>query len=64
MATSIKRVSLRLHSPVPGRDVHEIMTSPALSIYGRTAHITVIARRSRYFAGARFLKRGANDLVR
>ncbi|KAF7558809.1 hypothetical protein G7046_g5356 [Stylonectria norvegica] len=34
----------------------------ALSIYGRTAHITVIARRSRYFAGARFLKRGANDL--
>ncbi|KYK61913.1 hypothetical protein DCS_03058 [Drechmeria coniospora] len=34
----------------------------ALSIYGRTAHITVIARRSRHFAGARFLKRGANDL--
>ncbi|PHH76447.1 hypothetical protein CDD80_1530 [Ophiocordyceps camponoti-rufipedis] len=34
----------------------------ALSIYGRTAHITVIARRSRLFAGARFLKRGANDL--
>ncbi|MBE3041872.1 hypothetical protein IMZ48_04675 [Candidatus Bathyarchaeota archaeon] len=35
----------------------------ALSIYGRTAHITIIARRSRHFAGARFLKRGANDLV-
>jgi hypothetical protein len=35
----------------------------ALSIYGRTVYITVIARRSRYFAGARFLKRGANDLV-
>lgn len=34
----------------------------ALSIYGRTAYITVIARRSRHFAGARFLKRGANDL--
>jgi len=33
-----------------------------LSIYGRTVYITVIARRSRYFAGARFLKRGANDL--
>ncbi|KAI1818345.1 SacI homology domain-containing protein [Poronia punctata] len=27
-----------------------------------TAHITIIARRSRFFAGARFLKRGANDL--
>lgn len=35
----------------------------ALSIYGRTVHITIIARRSRFFAGARFLKRGANDLV-
>ncbi len=35
----------------------------ALSIYGRTVYITIIARRSRYFAGARFLKRGANDLV-
>lgn len=35
----------------------------ALSIYGRTVYITVIARRSRFFAGARFLKRGANDLV-
>lgn len=40
-----------------------VLTRKALSIYGRTAHITVIARRSRYFAGARFLKRGANDLV-
>ncbi len=36
----------------------------ALSIYGRTVYITIIARRSRFFAGARFLKRGANDLVR
>lgn len=34
----------------------------AVSVYGRSAHITVIARRSRHFAGARFLKRGANDL--
>ena len=36
----------------------------ALSVYGRTVHITIIARRSRFFAGARFLKRGANDLVK
>ncbi|KHN99282.1 SacI domain-containing protein [Metarhizium album ARSEF 1941] len=42
--------------------IHGYVDQAALSIYGRTAHITVIARRSRYFAGARFLKRGANDL--
>ncbi|OLL25504.1 Polyphosphoinositide phosphatase [Neolecta irregularis DAH-3] len=32
-----------------------------VSVYGRSVFITVIARRSRYFAGARFLKRGVND---
>ncbi|KAI0200275.1 SacI homology domain-containing protein [Astrocystis sublimbata] len=42
--------------------VHGYIDQSAISVYGRTAHITVIARRSRYFAGARFLKRGANDL--
>ncbi|KAG6042941.1 hypothetical protein E4U17_001163 [Claviceps sp. LM77 group G4] len=42
--------------------IHGYVDQAALSIYGRTAHITVIARRSRHFAGARFLKRGANDL--
>ncbi len=44
--------------------IHGYIDQSALSIYGRTVFITVIARRSRYFAGARFLKRGANDLVR
>lgn len=43
--------------------IHGYIDQAALSIYGRTAHITVIARRSRYFAGARFHKRGANDWV-
>ncbi|KAI1395884.1 SacI homology domain-containing protein [Hypoxylon fuscum] len=42
--------------------IHGYIDQAAISIYGRTAHITIIARRSRYFAGARFLKRGANDL--
>lgn len=42
--------------------IHGYIDQAALSIYGKTAHITVIARRSRFFAGARFLKRGANDL--
>ncbi|KAH7349353.1 polyphosphoinositide phosphatase [Plectosphaerella cucumerina] len=42
--------------------IHGYIDQAALSIYGRSAHITIIARRSRFFAGARFLKRGANDL--
>lgn len=42
--------------------IHGYIDQAALSIYGRTVYITVIARRSRQFAGARFLKRGANDL--
>lgn len=41
--------------------IHGYIDQAALSIYGRTVHITIIARRSRVFAGARFLKRGAND---
>lgn len=42
--------------------IYGYIDQAAVSVYGRTAHITIIARRSRYFAGARFLKRGANDL--
>ncbi|KUJ07026.1 uncharacterized protein LY89DRAFT_602159 [Mollisia scopiformis] len=42
--------------------IHGYIDQSALSIYGRSVYITIIARRSRYFAGARFLKRGANDL--
>ena len=34
-----------------------------ISIYGQNVFVTLIARRSRYFAGARFLKRGVNDQV-
>ncbi|KAL9113050.1 MAG: hypothetical protein Q9227_002662 [Pyrenula ochraceoflavens] len=43
--------------------VHGYVDQAALSIYwGRSVYVTIIARRSRFFAGARFLKRGANDL--
>ncbi|TAQ86955.1 hypothetical protein B7494_g4710 [Chlorociboria aeruginascens] len=42
--------------------IHGYIDQSALTVYGRTVYITIIARRSRYFAGARFLKRGANDL--
>ena len=43
--------------------IHGYIDQAALSVYwGRIVHITIIARRSRFFAGARYLKRGANDL--
>ena len=42
--------------------VHGYVDQATLSVYGRAVYITIIARRSRFFAGARFLKRGANDL--
>jgi hypothetical protein len=42
--------------------IHGHVDQTALSIYGRLVYVTLIARRSRFFAGARFLKRGANDL--
>ena len=42
--------------------IHGCINQSSIDVYGRTAYITLIARRSRFFAGARFLKRGANDL--
>ncbi|PWY87067.1 polyphosphoinositide phosphatase Fig4 [Aspergillus sclerotioniger CBS 115572] len=42
--------------------IHGYVEQAKMSVYGRLVYITIIARRSRFFAGARFLKRGANDL--
>jgi hypothetical protein len=42
--------------------IHGYVDQSKMSVYGRPVYITIIARRSRFFAGARFLKRGANDL--
>lgn len=42
--------------------IHGFIDQSAIDVFGRRLYITVIARRSRFFAGARFLKRGANDL--
>ena len=42
--------------------IHGFIDQASLDIFGRKVNITIIARRSRFFAGARFLKRGANDL--
>ena len=32
-----------------------------LTVLGRVVYVTLIARRSRYYAGARYLKRGVNE---
>ncbi|KAJ5770290.1 uncharacterized protein N7511_002341 [Penicillium nucicola] len=42
--------------------IHGYVDQSKMSVYGRLVYITLIARRSRFFAGARFLKRGANDV--
>ncbi|KAF2019995.1 hypothetical protein BU24DRAFT_365769 [Aaosphaeria arxii CBS 175.79] len=42
--------------------IHGYIDQSSLNVYGRRVFITIIARRSRFFAGARFLKRGSNDL--
>lgn len=41
--------------------VHGYVDQAALNVFGRRVYITIIARRSRHFAGARYLKRGSND---
>jgi hypothetical protein len=33
----------------------------ACSVFGRLLTLTLMSRRSRYFAGTRYLKRGLND---
>ncbi|EWC45362.1 hypothetical protein DRE_00761 [Drechslerella stenobrocha 248] len=42
--------------------LHGFLDQCKISVFGRPIYVTIIARRSRYFAGARFLKRGTNDL--
>ncbi|KAL8789287.1 MAG: hypothetical protein Q9213_001210 [Squamulea squamosa] len=42
--------------------IHGFVDQTNISIHARIVAVTVIARRSRLFAGARYLKRGANDL--
>ncbi|GFR42965.1 hypothetical protein Agub_g3963, partial [Astrephomene gubernaculifera] len=41
--------------------IHGFWEQRRLSIYGRPLTLTLIARRSRHFAGTRFRKRGIND---
>lgn len=41
--------------------IHGFIDQAKISIFGKKIYITIIARRSHHFAGARFLKRGVND---
>ncbi|KAI0507679.1 hypothetical protein KFK09_013807 [Dendrobium nobile] len=41
--------------------VYGFFTQAKLSIYGKNFRLTLIARRSRHYAGTRYLKRGVND---
>ncbi len=40
--------------------LHGFWQQRSLSIYGRIIRVTLIARRSRHFAGTRYRKRGVN----
>lgn len=40
-----------------------VIRSVELSVLGRVVYVTLIARRSRHYAGARYLKRGVNEEV-
>jgi hypothetical protein len=42
--------------------IHGYLEQKVLSVFGASVQITLIARRSRYFAGTRYLKRGINGL--
>ncbi|KAK3257287.1 hypothetical protein CYMTET_33620 [Cymbomonas tetramitiformis] len=41
--------------------VHGFFEQRRLSVFGRAFNMTLISRRSRFFAGTRYLKRGVND---
>jgi len=41
--------------------VHGFVDQSNVSIYGKPIYVTIIARRSKKYAGTRFLKRGANN---
>ena len=41
--------------------IHGFWQQRTLSVFGRTLTLTVVARRSKHFAGTRYRKRGVND---
>ncbi|TID25668.1 hypothetical protein E6O75_ATG03531 [Venturia nashicola] len=41
--------------------IHGYIEQASIDVFSRRVYMTIIARRSRFFAGARYLKRGIND---
>ncbi|ORX37871.1 SacI homology domain-domain-containing protein [Kockovaella imperatae] len=41
--------------------IHGFVDQAKINVFTRTVYLTLLARRSRFFAGTRFLTRGAND---
>lgn len=54
---------IRLVSSPPPSPVENPVNGLELTVLGRVVFIALIARRSRHFAGARYLTRGVNDEV-
>jgi hypothetical protein len=54
----LTRDVVRLEKPWNIPIIHGFVDQSKISIYGHNILVTLIARRSRYYAGARFLKRG------
>ncbi|KAI8865393.1 hypothetical protein GQ42DRAFT_129553, partial [Ramicandelaber brevisporus] len=52
---------LSLESPWLLRTVHGYVDQAKIAVYGRIVQVTLIARRSRVFAGARYYKRGVDS---
>lgn len=58
LSTAFRKVSKQ--SPWVLPIIYGFIQQSKISVIGRTLLLTLIARRSRHFAGARFLKRGVN----
>ena len=57
MVTLIKQVRSAPFRELCHPDIYQI----ELTVLGRIVYVTLIARRSRFYAGARYLKRGVNE---
>jgi len=64
--TLIKQVCIifAIFNPSGFQWIVDVSHALELTVLGRVIFVTLIARRSRHFAGARYLKRGVNDEVR
>jgi hypothetical protein len=63
MVPSIKRVRYCSPSLLARRTNVDILLAE-IEVFGRLVYVTLLARRSRHFAGARYLRRGVNEQVR